>query len=130
MSQLVCGGAQVMCHFGTAPATLNVLPSRRTMVAERPAASITDNVPFVNIPSFGMCASLANPQTAAATAAALGVLTPMPCAPVVPAPWVPGTAQLSVEGVPALTNTSQCHCAYGGVITVVVPGQMTVSTTP
>ena len=34
-----------------------------------------DNKPFVNILTFGIC-SLANPATAALTAAALGVLTP------------------------------------------------------
>ena len=58
-----------------------------------------------------------------AAPAALGVLTPMPCVPAIPAPWVPGSPTVLVGGQPALSNTSQCLCAYGGVITVMLPGQ-------
>jgi hypothetical protein len=112
-----------MCSFGAAPAALNVLPVGRVMVAGRPAATIMDNKPFVNIATFGMCSSLANPTVVAATAAALGVLTPMPCAPAIPAPWAPGSPTVLVGGQPGLTNSSQCMCAYAGVITVMLPGQ-------
>jgi hypothetical protein len=123
VGQLLCSGAQLMCSFGVAPGVLNVLPANRTMVAGRPAANIMDDKPFVNIASFGMCSSLANPTVVAATAAALGVLTPMPCVPTIPAPWVPGSPTVLVGGLPALSNSSQCLCAYGGVITVMLPGQ-------
>lgn len=120
---MVCTGAAMQCSFGTAPSVLNVLPVRRTMVAGRPAATIADNAPFVNVPPFAMCLSIANPAVAAATTAALGVLTPMPCLPVLPAPWVPGAPTTHVGGVPALTTGSMCTCAYGGVISIVSPGQ-------
>ena len=46
-----------------------------------------DNQPIANIAPFGVCISLANPAVAAATAAAMGVLVPLPCMPVTPAPW-------------------------------------------
>ena len=49
-----------------------------------------------------MCTSLTNPTVAAATTAALGVLTPMPCIPVVAGPWKPGAAKTMIGGKPAL----------------------------
>jgi hypothetical protein len=120
----VVASAGLLCSFGMAPSTLNVLPAKRVLVEGRPAATIMDMAPMVNIPPFGMCASLSNPTVAAATTAALGVLTPMPCVPVVVGPWSPPAAQTSVGGVPALTSTATCHCAWGGVISVVFPGSV------
>lgn len=114
-----------MCSFGAAPALLNVLPLSRPLVSGRPAATVMDSTPMVNVPPFGVCSSLANPAVAAATAAALGVLTPMPCVPATSGSWVPGSPTVSFGGQPGLTNTSQCLCAYGGVITVMLPGQFT-----
>jgi hypothetical protein len=115
-----------MCSFGLAPSTLNVLPVNQTMAGGAPAANIMDNIPFVNIVPFGMCISLANPAVAAATAAAMGVLTPMPCTPVIPAPWVPGSPTVLLGNFPALNNTSTCMCAFGGVIQITFSGQVTV----
>ena len=89
MGQSVVAGAMLSCSFGLAPATLVPKGMSRVTIEGRPAAQVTDNVAMVNIPPFGMCNSLANPQVAAATSAALGVLTPMPCVPVVVTPWVP-----------------------------------------
>ena len=81
----VVQGAMLTCSFGMAPSTLNVLPDKAALVESRPVATIMDNKPFVNIAPFGVCMSLANPITAAQTAAALGVLTPGACIPVLPA---------------------------------------------
>lgn len=112
----------MMCSFGMAPAVLNVLPVARVTVEGRPAATIMDNVPVANIPTFGMCASLANPTVATATTAALGILTPMPCVPVTVGPWVPGAPRTLLGGKPALVSGSTCTCAFGGVITFTMPG--------
>jgi hypothetical protein len=114
-----------MCTFGMAPGTLNVLPVNRVMCGGPPAANIMDYVPMVNIMPFAMCMSIANPTVAAATAAALGVLTPMPCVPVTTAPWVPGAATALIGNFPALDNVSTCMCAWGGVISITFPGQVT-----
>jgi hypothetical protein len=127
MAQVVSMGAMMMCSFGAAPSSLIVIPKGPPIMAGGPLmANIADNIPIANIPPFGVCMSLANPTVAAATAAALGVLTPMPCVPVIPAPWVPGSPTVLVGGMPALTNTCQCMCAWAGVITITVPGQFTV----
>ncbi len=84
-----------------------------------------DNKPMVNIMTFGACMSLANPTVATATAAAMGVLTPMPCIPVTPAPWVVGSPTVLLGNMPALNNTSTLMCMWAGVITVLQPGQFT-----
>lgn len=114
-------GALLMCSFGMAPSSLSPLPTSRVMIEGKPAATITDSAPIVNIPPFGMCTSLANPTVAAATSAALGVLTPMPCVPVT-TPWVPGAPRTMIGGKPALTSGSTCNCAWGGVIQITFPG--------
>ena len=118
----VCMGAMMQCSFGVAPSSLVVLPANRTMTGT-PAANIMDNKPIVNIPPFGMCNSPANPMVAAATAAALGVLTPMPCLPVTAAPWAPGSPTVLIGNMPALNNSSKLMCNWGGVIQILVPGQ-------
>ncbi|MFX3633001.1 MAG: DUF4280 domain-containing protein [Candidatus Pristimantibacillus sp.] len=125
MSQLVCGGAAMQCSFGAAPGTLNVLPANR-VTTSLPIANIMDNKPMVNILPFGVCTSMANPTVAAATAAAFGALTPQPCVPVIPAPWMPGSPTVLVANMPALNNMSKCLCTWGGVIQITNPGQATI----
>jgi hypothetical protein len=124
--QQVCNGAMMACSFGMAPATLTVLPIKMVN-AVSPAANIMDYVPMMNIGTFGMCMSLANPEVAAATAAAMGVLTPMPCIPMTVAPWAPGAPTVMIANQPALDSTSMCNCAYGGLIQITFPGQVTVN---
>jgi uncharacterized Zn-binding protein involved in type VI secretion len=123
----VVDGATLMCTFGAGVGNLVVLPINRVTVEGRPAATVADAVPLLNIRPMGLCMSLANPAVAAATAAALGVLTPQACSPVTAA-WMPGTPRTTIGGRPALTLGSQCRCAFGGVITVVQPGAMRTTT--
>jgi hypothetical protein len=125
MPQQVCNSAQLKCSMGAAPSALVVLPLNRVMTSNQPAANIMDHKPMMNIMPFGMCMSMANPTVAAATAAALGVLTPMPCIPNTPAPWVPGVPTVMVGNQPAVDNSCKLMCAWGGVIQVLVPGQFT-----
>ena len=127
MSQVTVMTAQLMCTFGVAPAALIVLPVNRTTCGKQVAANIMDFKPIVNIPTFGMCSSPANPVVITATAAALGVLTPMPCLPATAAPWVTGSPTVMLGKMPMLNSTSKCMCSYGGVISIVMPGQVTTS---
>lgn len=121
MGMQVCAGAMMMCGCGMAPSVLVVL--RPKILSRAPAANIMDRVPMLNIPSFGLCTSIANPLVAAATAAAFGVLVPMPCVPVTPAPWMPGKPKVLIAGMPALDQGSKLMCMWGGVISITVPGQ-------
>ncbi len=128
MSFCMCTGGIMQCSFGMTPAPFNALPVPCVVIGGLPAGVMTDMAPVVNIPPFGMCRSLANPAVAAATAAALGALTPMPCIPVPAGPWTNTAQKLSVGGQNALTNDSRLTCAWGGQITVQFPGQVTVMT--
>lgn len=125
MAIQVVSGAMMKCSYGVAPSSLNVLPINRVM-AGAPAANVMDMVPMLNIPPFGMCQSMANPMVAAATAAALGVLTPMPCIPMPAGPWSPGSPKVKVGPMKALSNNSKATCALGGQIQILMAGQMNV----
>jgi hypothetical protein len=125
MPMNVCHGAMLKCSFGAAPSSMVVLPVKMVNTSNVPAANIMDHVPMLNIMPFGVCTSLANPTVAAATAAALGVLTPMPCIPATVSPWVPGTPTVMLANQPALNNTSKLMCMWAGVIEVIYAGQVT-----
>lgn len=129
MGLLVINGAMLQCTMGMAPGTLTVLPTNKCAGTMLPAANIMDSKPMANIGTFGMCQSPANPQVAAATAAAMGVLTPMPCVPMTAAPWAPGAAVSKVANMPALDNASMCQCNWGGTISVTNPGQTKIVVT-
>jgi hypothetical protein len=124
MPNQVVNGAMLTCSFGMAPSALTVLPVNRVQTEHQPAATIQDHVPNVNIMPFGMCTTPTNPQVAAATTAALGVLTPQPCIPATTTPWVPGAVTVQIGNQPALDNTSKCMCMWLGVITVTSPGEV------
>jgi uncharacterized protein DUF4280 len=126
MGMMVCMGAMMQCSFGAAPSSLVVLPAHQVLTGT-PAATIMDNIPIANVPPFGMCNSPSNPEVAAATTAALGVLTPMPCVPVLPAPWVVGSPTVLIGNIPALNDSAKLMCAWGGVIQIVSPGEFTVN---
>jgi hypothetical protein len=122
MASQVSMGAMMTCTMGAAPSSLMVLPVNKVLCEGPPAANIMDHKPMVNILPFGMCMSPANPMVAAATAAALGVLTPMPCIPATSAPWMIGAPTVLIGGMPALDNISKCMCNWAGVIMFSTPG--------
>ncbi len=125
MSQFVCSGAVLTCTFGTAPSSLVATQTPGVMLEGKPVATLTDAAPMVNIAPFGLCTSLANPTVAAATAAALGVLTPQPCIPAT-ASWLPTGTPVFAGGKPCMTQDCKCVCSYLGQISVINPGQIMV----
>lgn len=126
MPEQVAGTAVTQCTFGAAPSTF--IPTPRPIVSSSLINGvITDNIPITNIVPFGMCSSPSNPTVAAATAAALGVLTPMPCVPVTPAPWAPGVSNVLITNIPVLDNNCKLNCTWGGVISINFAAQTTHS---
>ncbi len=125
MGQSVCNCATLQCSFGSAPSTYVVLPTNAVLTSSQPMATIMDYAPMVNVMPFGTCSSLANPTVAAATSAAMGVLTPQPCIPVTAAPWAPGSSTVLVGNMVALNNSSKLMCTWAGTISITNPGQTT-----
>ncbi len=125
MANPVVSTAMCTCIFGTAPVPLMATSQQTVLIGGMPAATIMDGAPISNVPTFGMCSNPANPAVAAATAAALGVLTPMPCVPATVS-WAPGCPTVLACGKPLLNNTSKLMCSYGGMIQVSMTPAMTV----
>lgn len=128
MSQLVATNALLMCPFGTVQCKLTASSQVKVKVDGQSIATIADVAPQINIPSFGMCSSLLNPQVAAATTAALGVLTPQPCSFVAMGTWKPTKPQFVIDGKPCLCNDSNLTCGMGfGTISIVDSAQKKVN---
>lgn len=127
MAQIVTGSAVLKCPFSEAPCNLKVTSQTGLMAEGKPVATIQDCQPGVNIPSFGMCRSMANPQVAAATAAALGVLTPQPCSMAPMGTWSMTRPGVMAGGKPVLTSEAGLLCIAGmGNISIKFAGQTKV----
>ncbi|MCM1283623.1 MAG: DUF4280 domain-containing protein [Muribaculaceae bacterium] len=127
MGFIAVTGATCACCFGGIPCSLNVTSQMTCLADGRPAGTIMDMQPGTNLAGFGMCASLANPAVAAATAAALGVLTPQPCTFAPAGTWIPANPKVLLGGKPVLTSDATLICALGaGNIKIVSPGQTKV----
>lgn len=120
MAMQVVSTAMLKCSFGLAPSSMVVTPENMVLAGGQPAATIMDAIPMKNIMPFGMCTAPTNPAVIAAQGA------PVPCIPNVSPPWVPGSPTVMLSNKVALNSTSTLLCKWLGVITVTMPGQMTV----
>lgn len=120
MNPIVIQGTLLKCSFGNLPTPIMVLPDKKVN-ATLPVAVKSDHIPFVNILPFGMCNNPVNPVVAAATAAAFGVLTPMPCIPCTVGDWEGGNRKVLIGGQEAIHMGCSLKCLYGGEIKVVAP---------
>ena len=94
----------------------------------QPMANISDHTSMYNIWPFGRCRTICYPSTGAATAAAHGKLTPMPCVPGTVTKWLNGKNDYIIKGKPALLKSSYCRCQWGGIITIINDGQISIGT--
>lgn len=119
LSEQVAMGATLRCSMGMSPCSLVVLPGKRVNNSSGALASanVDDHQP-ANIPTFGLCQSMSNPSVSSATAAASGVLTPMPCVPNIASPWFPGSVKVKIANRAALMKSDTCMCSYGGSVTI------------
>lgn len=123
----VTAGTQCMCTFGTAPSVLNVTSQSKLLMGNKPVATIADCAPNTNLPPFALCTSLQNPAVQAATAAALGVLTPQPCTLVPAGTWRQSQTTTQTGGKPCLVMGCTLTCGLGGgTISVTSPAQQKV----
>lgn len=120
----VCSKAKIKCSCGDKISTLTVFPDRTIWLTGEPQANISDHISMRNIAPFGKCHTTAYPATGSATAAAHGKLTPMPCVPNTPFPWMNGKNDVLLKGQPALLKSSSCKCVWGGTITFTYDGQV------
>lgn len=125
MKPVMIQGTLLKCSFGNAPAPLMALPDKKVN-AMLPVVVKDDHIPLVNILPFGMCSNPANPMVIAATAAAMGVLTPVPCIPCTVGAWENAVGKVKVKGKPALNMDAKLNCLYGGSIQAAAPVQPTV----
>lgn len=124
----VVNGAKTACTMSAKPSQLVVLAAaHRRSAGGQPAANIRDHLPIANVVPFGPCMSPAFPPTAAATAAAGGVLTQVQCVPNTVTPWSPGSPTVTIANQPALRQTDTCPCVWGGTISITDPGQSVVT---
>lgn len=125
MGQVVVTGGTALCTFGTMPGVISAGAQKKVLIEGKPAATILDfNAQCIT--PFGLCTTLTNPAVQAATAAALGVLTPQPCAFMPAGTWRPSKLTVQAGGSPVLTTECQGNCIYGGCIAVTNPGQSKV----
>ncbi len=107
MLTAVIDGALLQCTQGSNPCPLTVTNHKGVLIDEKPAATIMDHAPGVNLKTFGTCK-----------------VTGGPCTPATPAPWLPGSGkQVQVGDRLVLLESDTLACSVPGVITIINPMQ-------
>lgn len=107
------------CANGSISCNIMVVDPTRKMKSDGQKVVIESDTSIENIKTFGMCNNLCNPSVAEATAAAQGVLTPMPCKPSLVGRWQRNVKKISVNGKKVVSKKSTLKCAFGGCISIV-----------
>ena len=123
MGMVVKSNATIMCPYALGTSNLIFGSNMNIKTGGGTILTTNDNIPGGNFTPFPMCTNINNPAVASATNAAMGVLTPAPCAPTISGPWMPEKTNVNIKGSPVLTQNCKLQCGYGGVISIVEPGQ-------
>ncbi len=107
MPLAIIHGDQMVCTQGSSPCALNVTNHRKVMIDDKPAATIMDHAPGVNLATFGSCK-----------------VSGGPCTPATAAPWTAGSAKnVQANDHRLLMATDQLVCSVGGAISLMAPKQ-------
>ncbi len=104
----------IKCSYGSAAVPF-IVKNPSYMVGATPGGTIGDAIPFTNIPTFGQCRCMDNPENAAYAATKVYA----PCVPMTES-WIPDVPTITVGGLPILDKATKCMCDWGGEITVEV----------
>lgn len=105
----VVDGATIECAAGSARSLLTVT-NNQVEIDGHTVAAIQDHISGSNIKPFGTC-----------------IFTGGPCTPVTPGLWFPGESSVPLGGMfPVLDEESILGCSIGGIIQVVIPGEVFV----
>jgi hypothetical protein len=118
-------GSMITCNQSMVPVPIPLLGVPTSAMADgMPVATIDMIVPFLNIETFGVCVSEANPEVVAAKlVGAPGV----PCVPIIDLPWDPPSPNIIIDGMPAALASSKCLCVWLGEISVEVDEALSFS---
>ena len=117
-------GTLLSCKpWGMAPMPMTVLPTNRILTGKMPTATMKDVIPFVNIPSFVMCTSKANPAVIAIMAATFGAVQMAPCVPAPVGPWMMAGMREPGGKIPLITKSACAMCMWAGTIMPMMPAQ-------
>lgn len=105
---VVKDGATLVCTYGSTDGKLQIPNNHGSIVKYGNEAVITDFVPEVNIPSFGICSCPSGG----------GV-----CIPLTLLPWIQEKDNLTIGKIPAVMDDSFLPCLKGGIISVKKHGQ-------
>lgn len=105
---MVKHGATLTCSYGSCPGKIKATRENGAKLKEENEAVITDFIPGINIPCFGICSS---PLGGGA------------CVPMTIMPWLLGKEDVYVGNVNALMDDSILPCLRGGIISIEEHGQ-------
>lgn len=105
---VVKDGAVLVCTFGSMEGTLKVPDYQGSKVKGGNEAVITDVIPEVNIPAFGICSCPAGQG---------------PCVPETISPWINGKEDFTIGHIPAVMDDGILPCLKGGIISIKNHGQ-------
>ena len=106
------GMSTIKCSYGSAAVPF-IVENASYMVGETPGGTIGDAISFTNIPTFGQCMCMDNPENAAYAATKVYA----PCVPMTES-WIPDVPTITVGGLPILDKATKCMCDWGGQIGV------------